>query len=378
MRVAVDMRSIAETGGRISGVENYFVNIFNRLRPDAGDAIIPIINRFKPARFPRELRQFSDAVQTRMPNKILNASLALTGLPRFEWLYGDFDVLWMPDIRPFSIAKKTKLVATVHDLSPLMHPEFYSMRRRIWHHVADYGKAIRRADRVLAVSEYTKGDIAQRFGVDPEKISVVYPGVDVAMFKPLAELDAQRVADVRRRHNLSERYILALSTIEPRKNIEGLIAGFEAADLGDIQLVIAGRLGWLYKPVLERIAASPKSSRITLLGYVGEEDKPALIAAAQALCYPSYYEGFGFQPLEAMACGVPVVASARTSVPEICGGAALLAEPYHREDIAAGLVAVTEDQALRSSLIAKGLIRARQFSWDDTAAGVYKALKFQI
>jgi len=374
MRIAVDMRSVAETGGRISGVENYFINIFNRLTLDGGDEIIPVINRYKSVRFPKELKYCSNLKQTNIPNKIFNALLYISGYPKFESIYGDFDLLWMPDIRPFSISKKTKLAITVHDISSIVSPEYYSVQRRIWHKIADYGRAIKRADIIFAVSEYTKEEIITKYKINPDKIQVVYPAVDRNIFHPLKEDDKEKFADVKKRYGLPGKYILTLSTIEPRKNIQTLIEAFEQIQ-SETYLVIGGKLGWLYKDILKRIENSPKRKFIKMLGYVSEKDKPLIMAGAEILCYPSFYEGFGFQPLEAMSSGVPVIASTRTSVPEVCGGAALLVEPYHSKDIAKAIELLLSDEGLRKRLIEKGLQRSMDFNWQDSAAKIYSSFR---
>jgi glycosyltransferase involved in cell wall biosynthesis len=376
MRLAIDMRSVAETGGQISGVENYFVNIFNRLPSvtQKGVRIFPVINRYKEVILPEGLALPSALRQTRMPNKFFNSLEFLIHRPQFESIYGNFDVLWLPDIRPFSVAKKAKVALTVHDLSPLTNPEYYSMRRRIWHRIADYRRAIARADIIFAVSEYTKQDIVKKLHTDPEKIKVIHPGVDMHRFKALHKFEQSFIREVRTRYALPEQYILALSTVEPRKNIANLVVAFEncdAAHTGDMHLVIAGKLGWLYQPILDRIAASPLKNKIHVIGYVHESDKAALLASASVLCYPSFHEGFGFQPLEAMASAVPVVAAARTSIPEVCGDAALLVEPNHPEDIAWGIDMMLHDSVLRETYIKKGLERAKNFDWQETAKQVY-------
>jgi glycosyltransferase involved in cell wall biosynthesis len=307
-----------------------------------------------------------------VPNKIFNLLLR-ANLLRLENLYGHFDALWLPDLRPFAIKPKTKLVLSVHDLSPVLHPEFYSRRRRIWHWLLNYKKSFARADLIFAVSEYTKYDLVKIFDLDPKKIEVVYPGIDHKQFH--ANLDQRLKHKVREKYNLPEKYILAVSTIEPRKNLSGLVEAFEHVEDPELHLVFAGRLGWLYRDFLERLAHSPKKAKIKLLGYIPEQDKPFLISQAEMLCYPSFYEGFGFQPLEAMACGVPVITSARTAMPEISGDAALLVEPSHLEDLSAAIKSLLEDQKLRAELVGRGLARSAAFSWERSAEKMLAALR---
>jgi glycosyltransferase involved in cell wall biosynthesis len=190
---------------------------------------------------------------------------------------------------------------------------------------------------------------------------VVYPGIDHSKFR--LGLDERLKHKVRDKYALPAKFVLAMSTVEPRKNFENMVQAFEKIKHPETYLLIVGRLGWLYKGLLKRIEASPKKSRIRMVGYVDEQDKPYLISQAKAVCYPSYYEGFGFVPLEAMACGVPVITSARTAMPEVCDGAALLVEPYQQNDLVDALDQILSDERLREYYITKGLERVKQFSW---------------
>ncbi len=377
--IGIDCRSLLESQGRISGVENYTVSIVNRLMAGGHSGSYRLlVNSARDAGITTDLQVAPEKIwQRRIPNKLLNLSVRLFGRPRFENLYRaaipGMNVLWLPDIRPFAVRRSTKVALTIHDLSPLVHPEFFSWQRRIWHRFVRFPQAIRRADLVLAVSEYTKAEVVARCKVAPEKVLVAYPGVDLQRFR--FDLDGEGIAEVCQRLQLPPRFILAVSTLEPRKNILGLIRAFEKIADPDAGLVIAGRPGWLYQPILQAIQASPKAGKIKLLGYVSEGDKPYLYAAATTLCYPSFYEGFGLVCLEAMACGTPVVTSARTSMPEVCGDAALLVEPYRMHSIVAGLDAMLGSQDLRREYRRRGLARAQAFSWDATAAAVDAALQ---
>lgn len=372
MRLAVDLRSLMEKGGGISGVENYVLNAVNALSRESAIEMFFFYNIFRKIEMPKQLSTRGQIKKTGIPNKIFNIALKF-GLLNFERLYGDFDILWMPDLRPFSIKKKTKLVLTVHDLSPVAHSEFYSLKRRIWHWLLNYKKSFKRADLIFAVSEYTKYDLVKTFNVNPEKIKVVHPGVDHKIFN--TELDQRLKHKVRQKYNLPEQYLLTISAIEPRKNLSGLIEAFERIADPEIRLVIAGRLGWLYKEILAKVNNSSKKDKIKMLGYVEEQDKPYLIAQAEMLCYPSFYEGFGFQPLEAMACGVPVISSARTSMPEVCGNAALLVEPYHLEDLVLAINSLLADRQLRETLRKRGVDQSQKFNWERTALEIKNHLK---
>jgi glycosyltransferase involved in cell wall biosynthesis len=363
MRLAIDLRSIIASSEKISGVENYTLNLFNNFKNPRID-YLPFYNSFEKRDLHKALKIHRDIKISQIPNKILNLSLKF-GFPKFEQLYGDFDCLFMPDLRPFAIDNKTKLAITVHDLSPVIDPEFYSLKRRLWHKVLSYSSSFKRANIIFAVSEYTKSDLVNFFNLEPNKIKVVYPGIDHNIFN--TALDQRLKHKVKEKYFLPDKFILAISTIEPRKNIAALIEAFENIADAEVFLIIAGRLGWLYSETIARVNNSPKKDKIKLLGYVNEQDKPYLISQATMLCYPSFYEGFGFQPLEAFACGVPVITSAKTSMPEVCAEAALYIEPQHIEELVAAINSILQDQTLKQNLVKKGLLRAQQFSWEKCA-----------
>ena len=363
-----------ESGGKISGVENYTTSLIEHAPKSSGQhhTLFGFYNAYREVEMPVPGTEQFKIIRTRIPNKIFNFLLATIGYPKFENLYGQFDVVWLPDLRPFAVKKNTRLAITVHDASPIMHPEFYSLRRTLWHRIINYRMSYKRADIIFAVSEYTKYDLVKLFGIDEQKIKVVYPGIDHARFHTNLNTDIQH--RIRKKYNLPHSYILTISTLEPRKNIPGVIAAFDRIQTPDVHLVIAGRPGWLYKDIYKKINSSPKRSCIHLIGYVPEADKPYLISMASLVCYPSFYEGFGFVPLEAMACGVPAITSARTSMPEICGDAALLVEPYQLADLTMAIESLLTDPVLRDDLIRKGLQRARMFDWSKTATIVYDHL----
>lgn len=365
--IAIDLRSLM--GGKISGVENYLINILRHL-PKNSDSF-GFYNSYSDAQMP-ELPEGLETKRTRIPNKILNFLQTFFALPKLESLYGKFNVLWMPDLRPFAINKSTKLVVTVHDLSPVLHPEFYSWKRRIWHRVIRHKKSLQRADLIFAVSEYTKYDLIKLFSLDANKIKVIYQGIDHARFK--RDLDNDRKHEIRAKYKLPEKFIFSISTVEPRKNLNALISAFEQVRDPNLYLVIAGRLGWVFGDFQEQLRNSPKADRIIYLNYIPEQDKPYLYSLALMVCYPSFYEGFGVVPAEAMACGVPVITSARTSMPEVCQDAALLVEPYQSADLVLAIEDLLHDPQLRDNLIAKGLARAAQFSWEKCALEINKYL----
>lgn len=262
-------------------------------------------------------------------------------------------------------------VATVHDLGYHYFPEAHTRRQRAYlrwstRHNAQVGR------RVLADSQATRADLVRFYDVDASKIDVVYPGVD-PLLDPVE--DGARLTAVAQKYSLTPPYLLYLGTLQPRKNLVRLVEAY--ARSGVVQpLVLAGKPGWLSASILDAIAAQPADvrSRIHLPGYVEEADKAALLSGATALLYPSLYEGFGFPLLEAQACGTAVLAANTSSLPEIAGGGALLLDPTDTDALAAAIQRLTQDAALRRSLIAHGRENVQRFTWEATAVAVLSVL----
>lgn len=260
---------------------------------------------------------------------------------------------------------RARSVFTLHDTAYLLFPEYHLPRNRIYLR-AMMPRFLERADRIIAVSENTRRDALRLYRLDPGKIEVIPEGVD-ARFRP--DVDGTIVADVRRRYGLPERFILCISTIEPRKNLTTLLEAYAALrhDHPDVRLVIVGGRGWLFERFFERLRSLGLEEEVVLTGYVPDEDVPALLNAAEVFAFPSEFEGFGLPPLEAMACGVPVVCSNAASLPEVVGEAGVLLPP---RDVAAWVEALgrlLDDAQVREDLRARGLERASRFTWDAAA-----------
>lgn len=369
MNIAIDLRSLI--GGQFSGVENYILNVVHGLlREDKQNQYTLYSNSFRGSNL-NEFKFINSKIKlTRLPNKFVNLGLK-TGLLNMEKLIGDFDVLFMPNPNQVNLKFQAKLVVTAHDLSPLVTPEFYDMKRRLWHKFLNLKKIFQRADVILAVSEYTKQDLIRLLNIPEHKIVVTYLGVDNKTFNNLP--NETELRNIRNKYNLPGDYLLFLNTIEPRKNLPGVLKAFESYT-GDEFLIIAGKLGWKYKEALKLINSSPKSSKIRYLGYIKDKDKPFVIKMAKALMYPSFYEGFGLQPLEAAASGVPSIISKVTALPEIMGSASLLVDPYNVSQITQAMSAICTDKQLRALLIEQGLETAKKYSWQNTVQKTLTAI----
>lgn len=278
-------------------------------------------------------------------------------------------------------------VATVHDLGYLFFPEAHTRSQKTYLQWSTRHNA-QRSRRVLADSEATKRDMTAHLGTPPQKIDVVYPGLDPEL-QPVR--DEAALAAVQAKYRISANatagatapYFLYLGTLQPRKNVGRLVEAYASAVKAFAnapetpRLVLAGKPGWLSQPIMEQIAALPEAvaRRVQVTGYVAEEDKAALLSGATALLFPSLYEGFGFPVLEAQVCETPVLTSNSSSLPEVAGEAALLVDPENVEEIAAGIERLAQDEALRRRLVEAGRENVRRFSWQKAAQAALRTLE---
>ena len=255
-------------------------------------------------------------------------------------------------------------VVTVQDTTFLTHGAAHTTLNRFYLQLAA-PLCARAANAVIVPSTATAADAVARLRVQPERVHIVPLG-KAANLAPAGPVS---VAELRARLGLPPRYLLFVSTIEPRKNLPALVTAFEqlAPDRPDLGLVIAGRTGWRAEGVLHQIDASAAAGRILRIGAVSDADLPALYTGAAALVAPSWYEGFGLTPLEAMACGAPVVVSDRGALPEVIGDAGLLIDPADPARLAAVLAQLLDTPALAATLGARGIERAARFTWERTA-----------
>lgn len=262
---------------------------------------------------------------------------------------------------------KGKIINTVHDLVFYTFPETMdkSNYRRM---IKNVGRSCEMSDIIITVSENSKREITEYLNIPEDKIRVVYNGVNHELFN--------RDADTKTDLSLPEDYILYIGTLEPRKNLVTLLKAFsetKAAKDG-VKLVIAGAKGWEYKEIYEK--AKALNTDVVFTGYIPSEELPALYRGAKAFAFPSLYEGFGIPPLEAMACGTPVVTTGVSSLPEVVGDAAVtISDPLSSEELANALDATLYNNETREKCITEGLSRAKRFTWDKSCEAVMKIYK---
>jgi alpha-1,3-rhamnosyl/mannosyltransferase len=265
-----------------------------------------------------------------------------------------------------TVPKRPRLSTTLHDLTAWIVPEFHRPEQ-VAGDLAFAERVLRHADGVIAVSENTRRDAIRIFGMKPEKIRVIYPGAGFGYFSVTEE---QKV-DAANTYGLRLPYFLFIGTIEPRKNIDTLLTAWmqlPSTFRSENNLVVLGMPGWKSGETLRRLTQLTREpSGVRYMGYVPESFVPGLTAGAEALIYPSFYEGFGIPVAQAMAAGCPVIASNVASLPEITGGAALLIDPRSPGEITNALRRVKESPGLGDQLRLAGLERARLFTWDRAA-----------
>lgn len=275
-----------------------------------------------------------------------------------------FDLYFEPAFIPLSSIKSKKVVVTVFDFSFYLYPEFHpadrveNFRKNFWGNIG-------RADVIITASNYIKEEAVRYLNVENERVKVVPLGIDHRVFRPLAK---NKLLALEAAKGLRDKFILAVGSVEPRKNLVNLINAYKSLSPDmrkEYKLVMVGDRGWQNEEIRE--AMDSLGNDLRWLGYVTDDELAGLYNSASLFVYPSYYEGFGLPPVEAMACGCPVVVSNASSLPEICGDAAVYVDPKSSFSISEGITKVLNDSDLRESLSAKGPVWAAQFDWETTA-----------
>ncbi len=282
------------------------------------------------------------------------------------------DVLFSPD-GWVSLTARVPTVSVVHDLNFLHHPEFIADRWRNYY-LKKFPLFIRRADHLITVSEFSKNDLIRSLGVPPEKITVVYNDTAEG-FRPVSSAEEKK--RIQAGFSGSAPYFLHVGMIHERKNITGLLhafALFREKQNRHFRLLVAGGKQWWTPEIQKALDSNPFRDDILFLGKVSDEDLGKIYRGAEALVFPSFFEGFGIPIVEAFKSGIPVITSDASALPEIAGGAALLIHPHDTESIASAMMRLAEEKDLRNELINRGHVRAADFSWDKSAATIAEIL----
>ncbi len=275
-------------------------------------------------------------------------------------------------IPPFVHGKK---VVTIHDMVIKAYPETVRFRTKQLLYTG-MKKSMRRADVIITDSEFSKSEIIKYYPKYKDKIKVIYCGVNLEKFHPIN--DSERINTVKKNLEITGDYFLYLGTIEPRKNLERLIEAYRILldkDINVPSLVMAGGKGWLNSGIYQKVTELHLEDKVKFTKYIPDEDMCPLINGATAFVFPSIYEGFGMPPLEAMACGVPVISSGAASLPEVVGDCAVIVDAYSPQSICDGMYKIYSDEKLRADLKKRGPERAARFTWEQSASALHDIYK---
>jgi len=369
MRIAIDAHTV---GAKLGGNESYAVNLIEALAQidSVNDYTIYITTDEARERFKGRWSNFR--VRATLPHTpLIRIPLTLSA----ELRKHPVDVLHVQFTAPPFCP--CPVVVSIHDLSFEHLPQTFNRRSRTQLRLTVRHSA-KRAARIISLSEHTRRDIIETYGITPERIHAI-PLAAPSHFAPVA--DNRELQRVRHNYGIHGDYILSVGSIQPRKNLARLVRAYarvRASLRGNNsaitlpKLVLVGKCAWLYDETLRALDETGVRDDVVLTGYVPQADLPALYSGALCFVYPSYFEGFGLPPLEAMKCGAAVIVGNKTSLPEVVGDAALTVDPFDVDAIASGMKQLIDDPALRETLSVKGQIRATAFDWRETARKTLK------
>jgi glycosyltransferase involved in cell wall biosynthesis len=360
LRIAIDAHSV---GAKLAGNESYATNLIEALAQVdcVNEYTLYVTTREAQARFSERWPNFR--VQTTLPHTpLIRIPLTLAA----ELRKHPVDVLHVQFTAPPFCP--CPVVVSVHDLSFEHLPQTFNRRSRTQLRLT-VRHSVRRAARILTLSEHTRRDMIETYGTSPERITAIPLAAPSYFGRVQEEKELQRVRHI---YGIEGDYILCVSSIQPRKNLPRLVRAYASLrnkrGPGKLpKLVLVGKCAWLYDETLRSIEEGKMKDSVILTGYVPQSDLPALYSGSVCFVYPSYFEGFGLPPLEAMKCGTPVIAGNRTSLPEVVGDAGILVDPFDVSAIAAAIERIVDDSDFRHQLSVKGLARSRIFDWRETA-----------
>jgi glycosyltransferase involved in cell wall biosynthesis len=364
MRIGIDGLPLTES---LAGIGHYTLELAQHLAVDSRDDLVDVIS---PRPFLPSITSLQGSnSHLRLTQERLNLITKRwwsIGLPRYLRQSG-LDVFHGTNFE-IPLQGVCPTVVTIHDLSLFLHPETHE-RRRVWRARVRLPLMARRATMIITVSDAVSSEVREHFKLPADRVITVHSAAR-ERFRPM---EAQRAAEIRKRLHVSTDFILYAGTIEPRKNLQMLVRAFEEYSQGKgketgLQLVLAGKKGWMINELDKHLRRSPVGRDVLFTGYLNDEELCALYSSCKLFIYPSLYEGFGLPPLEAMACGAPVIASRIPSISEVVGSAARLVSPNSATELAEAMRDLLENGQLRKELGLAGQEHASQYSWSLTAA----------
>lgn len=373
MKIGIDIRCL--TDGKRTGVEEYTINLLeNIFELDKKNEYILFTNSYRKSYFDERIFGHFKNVKVRrfrFPNKLLNFCFWYLRWPLVDHMLGGVEIFFMPNINFIALSKKVKLVLTIHDLSYELFPETFSIKRRIWHSFINPNALCKRANQIIAVSDSSMSDTMEHFKIGEHKIQRIHNGVSEEM----TQLDRNdpKLIEVKERYHLPFNFILYLGTVEPRKNIPAIVKAFDQLkklnkpELNKYKLVIAGGMGWKIQDILKAGREAEFTDDIIFTSCITNEDKAAVYTLASLFVYPSFFEGFGIPVLEAMRCGVPVITSNVSSLPEVVGASAVMIDPDKPEELYVTMKEILLDRELNEHLELQSPRQAIRFNWRTSA-----------
>jgi len=358
MNIGIDIRPLMEA--KRTGVGEYLFEFLEELfEKDKVNNYYLFYNSFKKVQVPKWNGKNIYYIKTSIPNKLFHLFQFL-GLKKIDKIIEEqeakIDMFFSANIHFTALSKNIPFFLTVHDLSFLYHPQFFNIKWRLKHVFVRGKRLAKRANTIFVPSKSTKEDLVRIWSLEHKKIQVTPLGLGKQFVEKMGRIKKKDLLGVSKKYKLPEQFCFYLGTIEPRKNIDGLIAAYELAGLNkkSVHLVIAGKFGWKYRKFKKAISKNPY---IHAIGYADKKDLPALYKCAKVFVYPSFFEGFGLPPVEALSMGTPVIASKNSSFFEVLGNSARLINPYNITELSNALTEGIEKKKKVKNF------RAEDFSW---------------
>lgn len=364
LRIGIDGRVLQDT--KPSGIPLYALNVIREMvKIDTSNQYVIFYNSFR--RMENNIPRFEGNVEVKVfhwPNKFLEWFWKVVPYPKVDRLL-EVDIFFSPHFINIPLNKKTRKVVTIHDLSFIKNKRYFSLRKNLWHWQMNPKTACRNFDQIIAVSQSTKSDIVGLYKIDEKKIRVIHNGER----KIIDFYDQEKIQGVLDKYKIqSQRYLLFVATLEPRKNIEGVIDAFALAssEIPEYRLVVAGKKGWLFKNIFAKVRKYGLEDRVVFTDFINEEEKHILFKEAHLFLFPSFCEGFGLPVIEAKNYSIPTITSSVSSMPEIIKDAAILVNPHNTNDLARAIVKLTKSHFLRSVFKSK-MKGVPENSWRECA-----------
>lgn len=368
MKIGIDIRPLSIFDSK-AGLYQYTYNLVSSLLAIDSHNDYSLLSSYYHGRGFRGDGRIESKFVHRFPGRLTNLILERCNIP-IELMMGKLDIFHGPC---FFIPNhfRCKSIVTIHDMMTFRYPEFLERKESVFYTNRIY-VSVKRADAIITVSNFTKEEIVELLNIPEERIRVIYNGI-ASTFYPIKE--KEKIEQIKAKYGVKGPYLLFVGNIEPKKNIEKLIHAcieLRNSSIYKYPLLVVGKKSWYFKTVWEVVQQLHAEDYSIFTDVVADDDLPYLYSGAELFILPSLFEGFGIPIIEAMACGIPVVASNRTSIPEITGDAAILIDPLNVDEMAGAMYNVLSTPLLRRQLVEKGIERAKKFSWEKTARETLK------